>query len=134
MNQRNYLSAGQYRSNARWRYVHRSVPPPPPAAAAAPVFTNHLNAFDVFPPTSSILDVGASGSCRARRNHKRGSTARARNAIGCRSVAGRTMETALEIAESDNDDVVVDVIDVNAMFWITHVCRNRICLVVRNYY
>ncbi len=65
--------------------------------------------FAMFPAAPSLFNGDAGGGRIAQRNRGRGSTT-ARNA------AGRTMETALEIAESDDDDDdVVEVIEVEAL-------------------
>ena len=87
-------------------YVHRTAPIPPPAGGALGV-ADPFDAFGMFPAAPFNVDAG--GGRRAQRNRGRGLTA-AWNA------AGLTMETALEIAESDDDDDdVVEVIDVEAL-------------------
>ncbi|KAL3798790.1 hypothetical protein ACHAW5_009696 [Stephanodiscus triporus] len=104
---RGYSSTGQYRFGADG-YVHRSAPLPPPAGApGADPFDPF---FGMFPPAPSPFNGDAGGVRRARGNRGRGPS------LAVRDDAGLTMETALEIDESDDDDDdVVEVIDVEAL-------------------
>jgi hypothetical protein len=91
-------------------YAHRSMPLPTLGGGA----TGHaVNAFGMLPPAPFPFNGETSGGRRSQRN--RGRSATAWNAVNY-DVAGLTRETALEIAESDEDnDDVVEVIDVEAL-------------------